>query len=494
MEKLTKELLLQYPSHSSIIVREAAYGRLAEEVMKTEGLVDFKELKFEGEDALDAGEFYRSLDAFVKANCHKDGVIRRYCQIVKQDSLNTEMIIQKMLDLAEYLKGSSTYLNQAICNCLNLAKPGYYDSSYIMSLLSMPQISDFLSVAKNRLQQLTVCYPELVEPVGELAETHLTDALDMIDILICQNDASQNRSLCRVLCKIIAGREEETSKQYLKGQTRIFKLLTKAVRMLDFHKDREIEELNRTMFDLHRKKLLNKETMSLIVGIELEQVISGREAFLDGALQRLILLSSEDIMTAVYFFYPLSQLIKRIKESKIEVLFVVIRFIHKLREQNFDENYFSGYEGLYRRFGSVCLPEMKAHQLSVSVNIWLKLNDKDNLLFLFRYAPIAHIMLALEAVAEKKEEWLPEVFDELNLQNIEDKSIFAVSLTRLADTHPSLQYVLRQVLAQYEFEEKECRCLQQIFRQYSWTAELRIKTVSKDSERDIADILKLLEA
>lgn len=494
MGKLTKELLLQYANHSSSVVREAYYKRIAEEVLKEDGIIRFADIRFDEHDkALDVTVFYTNLyNCVVEKNADPKS-IRRFCQIADQDKCYQGNAAYRLFDLVSYLNGTSLELNNFLNAYMPKVAPSYYDSSLICSLLAMPQIPGFISLAKKRAEYLSAYYPEVIDALEELPAEYLDDALDIVEILLPINDSAQSRSLLSYLGRILKKQGLDFQQEKTQRKKRFFKVMLEAVLSLDYGNSKEIETINSELFAFHRDALLSDNVMADILEYEFNKMVLGQERYISEALNRLMLLIGKDIMVAVRFSKILSNLMPKCRHTRTEILFTVIRIIYALTNKQFTAHYVGCYDLLYRQ-NLAAFNQFTRHQAIVTANIAIELENRELLLHLVGEAPFYEAIL--EKIAEKKPDWWLPAFESLHLLRIDDKEFFTGVLIYLSDKFPALRKdigsALEKTLDIFRFSERQATEIQKMLDNRPILSFLQVKGENISVE-EVSEILALLE-
>lgn len=479
---LTKELLLKYASHKSVFVREAAYARIAAEMLKEKGLLSFEDISFQGNLALDVYLYYKNLSNYA---FQTENGIESYKKVILQDKENKEIIALELLSAP-----ANAEITDFICEYIGKIKPGSCERMIICALLEHTDNEKFIQLATERLKYFDNYYMDIIDAINKVAETNLNLVKDISEVL----KGKERWITAKVIDFYVNVIRNPEFKNTPYTDVFLNHLMT-CLEKMKYDQEKEVAKVNEKLLKLHRDGLISDTVLQKIIFIELINFVEGYDSFVLDLLKILLSLINKDISIAVRQQVVLQSLsIKRLsKQVEGELLFIICQIINLMKKHQMPQANIEEYENIFFRLVSGT-KYLTKNQFGICVGIWVKQGDWHKLQQLIKASVPNQYLELIYRVAENNPKWLDDVFPKINLRLIENKeavvSLFIWLGNKFEENRANMIDILQKYLNENYFSISEAKAIKNILNKQNMLSEINIEAIQEDE--DVDEILNLL--
>lgn len=481
MTRLTKEQLLAFAHHSSQEVSNAYKNRIFEELLKSQDrLISFEDIKFIGENAFNADEFYQGLADKIRnlKVSDKRSLWTLFFDIVRQDKENIPAVYAAICQLYTE-NGVTTQVKDRCLNYLSSIKKTSIDGKIICALLKNAENERFQSLSLCRVGHLDKYCPEVILSIANLPSNLFEFQLNLCKTLLRLKIEEQNAGLAKILVNGLMNHSPIALLGNSKEDLRLARLLCEAQELLvqaleDFISNKKTNSLVENILSLENSKSLTTEnTVKVFCSILDNAPKDSADYFVTCSLEALNILAPRVPQTAekVYVTLVAAMSFKSFYVKNLALLVISSTYPALDPESKLAEDYCLLYAS---NIGNL---RHARHDIYTKCFVSWMLQHKPNFLLTVKNVPLGEEMNMLD-VAAKHCYW-SEAFTAFSWNEFKDISALMLGLIDLSQYCPLARVAItesvKEIASLHTFKENEALEIRlQLFAHF-WFDDIQIK-------------------
>lgn len=489
MEKLTKELLLQYAKHSSEKVRDAALNRICDELLKGDkGLLEFQDIVFREECDFSLETFFHFLSKRVLLATENNDVWDNFFDIVSgcPHAFDAVLEIYRSEKTPEQMKK----------RCLDWLRTDGQRvplGNCIVALLKNLDDDELIEIATERCKNTKDTVSEWV--ITKIPIEKMELKLRLINLVSAHKNASANKNLAFVLLNDLSNLSFSMAEKF---SAEIAKAVISALKGLPDKFDLDQKLVDKIKL-LQNEALITPKDYTELLAVLAEGCDEITPPLLGELLPGLITCLKEDkknfalVNEALQKVFAIDDLFLR--REALYVHACIARFMKS--DKDFKMNHSETFKQDLYRYADIFKNEL-SERFEDCYAIWFNLDD-NCFLELVKNTPMFSsktVITLLNFAANKTPKGWKKVFDAINWDNLkESKSVVLAVLNYIVLLeYDSIRFdaikALQQLL-QNRFSDEDADEIVAKLKKYDLSG--IFKVLRKDDSQEIAKILNLLK-
>lgn len=480
---VTKEQLLAFAHHSSKEVSNAYQDRIFEELLKPQGgLISFEDIKFTGENAFNANDFYQDLaDKIRKTDVSdKRSLWTVFFEVIRQDQNNIPAICAAICYVyAE--SGATIQVKDRCLSYLNSVKKTTSDEGIICALLKNAESNRFQCLALYRINRLDKHSPAVISAVDALPKSLFEFQLSACKALLQRKIKEQNVGLAKVLVKALANFPSVALLSHSKEDLQLARLLketqeTLVLAMKEFAPNASLDSLVSNVISLENIKSLTAENAIKVFCSVLENASKDSADYsVTCSLEALNILAPKNLQVAKEVYETLFEVMSFESFYVKNLALLVMSNVYSALDP--ESPLTEDYALLYgNNIGN--LRQAKQDVYMNCLISWMP-GHWHNFLLTIKNAPDEEKANLLAVVAKHHPEFWSEAFTALDWKNVKDINALMLGLIKLSTKYPlariAITESIKEIASLHIFKENEALEIRLQLLMFFWFEDVQIK-------------------